>query len=67
MQDWQFNEEAFIEATNAIPIWQRLFEGNYCDEEVEEIKPRYHKKVLRLSKLYEKRKEKEHLRYARAC
>jgi MoaA/NifB/PqqE/SkfB family radical SAM enzyme len=48
-----FDENDFIEATNDLPIFARLYEGNYCDEEIDAIMPEYHKQVRHLARLWE--------------
>jgi len=54
-----FDEEGFVEALNDMPVWARLWEGNYLDEEVEEIKPRYLPKAEHLAQLYKARLERQ--------
>ena len=48
-----FDESDFIEATNDLPIFARLYEGNYCDEDISMVKPEYHKQVRHLARLWE--------------
>lgn len=51
-----FNQDDFIEATNDLPIFARLYEGNYFTEEIEQIKPEYHRNVKHLANLWETKK-----------
>ena len=48
-----FDEGDFIEATTDLPIFARLWGGNYSHEEIEKINPEYHKQIRHLAKLWE--------------
>lgn len=52
---WDQDGEGFLEATLDQPIWARLYDGSFFEEELEEINPRYWEKVLHLNELYHKR------------
>jgi MoaA/NifB/PqqE/SkfB family radical SAM enzyme len=48
-----FDEEAFSESFNDMPLWARAaWEGNYLPEEIEDLQPRYYERFSNLSKLY---------------
>lgn len=49
------SDEDFFGAHADLPIFARLYEGNYEDEEIAQIKPKYYKKVEHLANLWEKR------------
>jgi MoaA/NifB/PqqE/SkfB family radical SAM enzyme len=55
--DEKANED-FVNAINDRPLWARLWEGNYFEEEFDEINPRYIPLFNRLQALYEKREKK---------
>lgn len=58
---WEFDattQNEFINATAGdMPIWTRLWDGSYCDEEVELIDKRFYDEISNLAGIYEKRKE----------
>lgn len=49
------SDEDFFGSLADLPIFARFYEGNYAVEEIEQIKPRYYKKVEHLAHLWEKR------------
>ncbi len=57
-KDWEYDdkaEEDFCWATvGNMPIWARLWDGNYLLEELEEIEPKYLDKVAELSELHKR-------------
>ena len=52
------SEQAFVEAANDMPLWARLWEGNYLQEEIDAVLPPFRQKVQKLSELYQKRIER---------
>ena len=55
---WAFDNESedeFVNATMDRPVWARLDEGNYCDEEIEEIDEDYIEDVEHLAELHRER------------
>ncbi len=57
----QFEEESgreFDEAESNTPLWMRLAEGSYFDEEFEELPKKVQREIVSLSNLYETRKER---------
>ena len=42
--DWRFDQDDFLEAIHNIPIFARLYEGNYTQDEITAIETKYHKK-----------------------
>jgi len=50
---WRFDQEDFVEAITNLPIFARLYEGNYSSDEIEIIKPQCHRKVKHLANLWE--------------
>jgi MoaA/NifB/PqqE/SkfB family radical SAM enzyme len=44
--------EDWLESTSALPLWARLYEGNYWTEEVEDVLPEYLPEVERLANLW---------------
>lgn len=55
----EFDEDAFVSSENDVPLWVRLYIGNYFNEEIEEINPKYYDLVNHLSKLYKNRRRKQ--------
>jgi len=51
-----FDENDFIAATNDLPVFARLYEGNYSSEELEDLKPEYREDVRHLARLWEIKK-----------
>ena len=51
--DWRFDQEDFLEAIHNLPIFARLYEGNYTPDEITTIETKYHKKVKHLANLWE--------------
>lgn len=60
-KDWEFDdktEDEFWWATvGNMPIWARLWDGNYLQEEVEEIHPDFLDDVVSLSELHKKKQK----------
>jgi len=51
-----FNEELFAETEQNMPLWARyVWQGNFFDEEIENLHPRYHQRFAQLAKLYRNR------------
>jgi len=51
-----FDQNEFVEATTDLPVFARLYEGNYSMEELDNIKPEYRQQVLHLAQLWEIKK-----------
>jgi len=52
-------EDDFVESYQCLPLWARLYDGSYWDEEIDAIKPEYIATVQNLSVIWEERiKEK---------
>ncbi len=47
-----FDEDEFVEANNDLPIWARLYEGNFIDEEIEIVKSEYRNLTAHLAELH---------------
>ena len=54
-----YDEESFIDAMNDLPIWARLWEGNYFPEELDRINETFVPLVEHLTNLYQKKVEKQ--------
>jgi len=53
------DEEGFVEALNDMPLWARLWEGNYDIEECKEVSTRYVSRVEHLDDLYKRRLQRQ--------
>ncbi len=55
-----YDEDAYIETIEDQPLWVRtVWEGNYHNKELDDVKPRYHKKFEHLSELCLNRMKKQ--------
>ena len=55
-EDYKHDEESFLESTiGDLPLWARLWDGSFREEEILQVDKEYIDTMLRLSRLFQKR------------